>query len=134
MNKSLRRPVVDPIKEALKSRRVIIAIVTFLAAILTVYVPEWEGLRSELLTIALTLALFLIGGLSIEDAINAARGISIPDQSPEEAARGVLDAVLDETLGVPTDELLIEHEKVTGWEPEKLEQFQKLLREYNAQG
>ena len=73
-SKEARRPVIDPILLALKSRRVLIALSTLIVGMLILAVPGLEAVEGELLTLVLTLALALIGGYTIEDAAIAAKG------------------------------------------------------------
>lgn len=96
-DKAQRRPVIDPLVLALKSRRVIVALAALLVGALALAVPDIAPVRGELLTLLITLALAVIGGYSVEDAARAAR----EHQPPAEAdlrrlVRDVVDAALDE--------------------------------------
>ena len=77
--KDHRQPVVDPLRQVLRSRRVIIALSTFLVTLLITGIPQLYPVRGELFTIITLLSLALIGGLSLEDAAHAVRSISSPD-------------------------------------------------------
>jgi hypothetical protein len=105
--KSQRRPIIDPVILALKSRRVIIAISALMTGIITLAVPELNAVRIELLTLILTLALVVIGGYSIEDAARAAHQQEQPPGAVDHAdlerlIRELVTAVIDEMLP-PTD-------------------------------
>jgi len=98
-DKDNRIPLIDPILLALKSRRVIVALVTLLVGVLLLAVPELNAVQGELLTLLLTLALTVIGGYSLEDAVRASREVA-PMQDTDEnlrhLMREVVNAVLDE--------------------------------------
>ncbi|MGB1287331.1 MAG: hypothetical protein ACPG7F_12405 [Aggregatilineales bacterium] len=101
-NKLSRRPLVDPIILALKSRRVLIALVTLLVGILISSIPELAIVRSELLTLLMTLALALIGGYSVEDAARASR--ETQDTLPtdlRDQLKAIIDSLVDELLTPP---------------------------------
>ena len=72
-DKSLRRPLIDPLRLMLRSRRVLIAVATFIVALIITLIPDLASLRYELFTLITTLALALIGGYSLEDAASSAR-------------------------------------------------------------
>ena len=98
LDKDKRRLIIDPLLLALKSRRVIVALVTLLVGILTLAVPELSAVRGELLTLLITLALAVIGGYSVEDAARAARQTDPAKTEAElrQLVREVIDGVLDE--------------------------------------
>jgi len=100
-NKALRRPIIDPLLLALKSRRVIVALVTLLVGLLTLAVPELQPVRSELLTLLITLALAVIGGYSIEDAARAGRERAT---LPREELRDLVKDMLDELVNEVTEQ------------------------------
>src|SRR5574341_1049753 len=96
-DKSERRPVIDPLLLALKSRRVMVALAALLIGALTQAVPELAAVRGELLTLVVTLALAIIGGYSIEDAATAGRErAALPPEDIRELVRAVLDGLVDE--------------------------------------
>jgi hypothetical protein len=102
-NKSLRRPVIDPLVLALKSRRVIVALCALIVGLLTLAVPELQSLRGELLTLIITLALAVIGGYTVEDAARAARERAespTPDDL-RQLVKEVLDGMVDEVIDNP---------------------------------
>lgn len=73
-DKANRRPVIDPLLLALKSRRVLIALAALMVNLLLMAVPELEPVRGEILSLVTVFALALIGGYTIEDAAAAFRG------------------------------------------------------------
>lgn len=94
-NKLERIPIIDPLLLALKSRRVLVALSALLVGLLLLAVPELEAIRTELLTLVISLALAVIGGYSVEDAARAARQSDI---SPDlrEQLKEIIIAVFDE--------------------------------------
>lgn len=98
-----RRPLIDPLLLALRSRRVLVALAALLAGLLVAALPELAAVRAELLTLLITLALALIGGYSVEDAARAARTSTPPDELREQM-REVLQGMLDELLHSPQEE------------------------------
>jgi hypothetical protein len=96
-DKSLRRPLIDPVLLAFKSRRVLIAAAALLIGLLTLAVPTLQPVRQELLTLLITLALALIGGFSVEDAARAARERSaLPDEDLRALIEEVVEGILDQ--------------------------------------
>ena len=98
-DKLKRRPILDPLLMALKSRRVIVALVALLVGILISAIPELAVVRAELLTLLMTLALALIGGYSVEDAARASReaASSVPDDLRDQI-KAVLNSLVDELV------------------------------------
>lgn len=96
-DKSKRRPIIDPLIMILKSRRVIIALVSLLVGSVILIAPELQLVHQELLTLVLALALILIGGLSIEDAVIAARQIPV-ENDVRELVEAAMDAIVDEAF------------------------------------
>jgi hypothetical protein len=97
LDKSQRRPIIDPLLEVLKSRRVLIALASLLVGVLLMAVPELYPLRGELLVLVISLALALIGGYSVEDAVSLAKQQPpAPDVKTE--LRAVIEALLEEAL------------------------------------
>lgn len=94
-DKLARRPIIDPLILALKSRRVLVALAALLIGIITVLIPEIEAVRGELLTLLITLALAIIGGYSLEDAARAGRERA---EHPLEELRELVKRVLGEAL------------------------------------
>lgn len=96
-NKILRRPIVDPLLLALKSRRVIIALSALIVGILIAAVPDLAAVRGELLTLVVALALALIGGYSLEDAAGVGRERAAqPPEDLRETIKEVVSGLLDE--------------------------------------
>jgi hypothetical protein len=96
-------PVLDPILLALRSRKVIIAIVSVLVALLVSYVPELAPVQDTLIVLIGTVALALIGGIAWEDAASAGRERAAkPLDSVEEEVKRAVRAVLDE-MGIIDD-------------------------------
>jgi hypothetical protein len=96
-NKSLRRPVIDPLLIVLKSRRVIVAISALLVSLLVMAVPELVPLRDEILTMVITMALAVIGGYTVEEAARAGRErANLPPEELRELIKDVLNGMVDE--------------------------------------
>ncbi len=92
-DKSLRRPVVDPVMLALKSRRVIVALCALIVGLLTLAIPDLHPLRGELLTLIITLSLAVIGGYTVEDAARAGReNAGAPPEDLQNLIKDVLTA------------------------------------------
>ena len=97
LDKSNRRPLIDPLLEVLKSRRVLIALASLIVGVLLMAVPELYPLRGELLVLVISLALALIGGYSVEDAVSLAK--QQPKSSElKEQIRAVIEAMVEESL------------------------------------
>lgn len=94
-DKSSRRPLIDPLLLALKSRRVIVALCALAISLLLSVFPALEPLRAELLTLLAALALALIAGYSVEDAASSARQIP-PGQDPSDLAKEIAIAIIDQ--------------------------------------
>lgn len=97
------RPIIDPLLNLLRSRKVLTALTALALAILIALVPDLEPVRGELYTFVLTLAVALIGGTTIEDAARHARGNPDPLKSPKDAARDLGEAVLEEVFDAIED-------------------------------
>ncbi len=96
-DKSLRRPVIDPLLLALKSRRVVVALSALIVGLLVLAVPELQPVRGELLTLVITLSLAVIGGYTVEDAAKAGRdrATTSPDDL-RDLVKDLLDGMVDE--------------------------------------
>lgn len=126
LDKSTRRAIIDPLVLLLKSRRVLVAIVSLLVGLLISAVPALAPVYGELLVLLITLALALIGGYSIEDAAIAARQ-QPTDPDVREQLQTLLDAILDTTLlslsaGPTPNEDTISASHVEGTVPDKATQ------------
>jgi hypothetical protein len=104
IDKSLRRPVIDPVLLALKSRRFIVALAALAVGLLTLAVPELAAVRSELLTLVITLALAVIGGYTWEDAAHAGRKrAALPPDDLRDLVKTVVGELLDEMTTAKTE-------------------------------
>lgn len=101
IDKDNRFPIIDPILLALKSRRVIVALVALIVGLIVLAVPELAAVQGEVLVLLITLALAVIGGYSIEDAASAARiDTATLDDDMRERLKALIDALLD-SMGDP---------------------------------
>lgn len=98
MNVTEIRPVIDPILNLLRSRKVLTALVALGMAILIALVPDLQPVRGELYTFVLALAIALIGGTTIEDAARHVSANPDPQKSPRDAARALGEVVLEEVF------------------------------------
>ncbi len=97
-DKIQRRPFIDPLLLALRSRRVIVALCALIVGLLVLAVPDLEAVRGELLTLLITLALAVIAGYSVEDAAREARrrDTALDEADTRRLIREVVDSLLDE--------------------------------------
>ena len=96
-DKSLRRPIIDPVLLALKSRRVVVALSALIVGLLVLAVPELQPVRGELLTLVITLSLAVIGGYTVEDAAKAGRDrATTPPDDLRDFIKDLLDGIVDE--------------------------------------
>jgi uncharacterized protein YebE (UPF0316 family) len=101
-NKTQRRPVIDPMLLALKSRRVVVALAALIIGVLSLAVPEVQAVRAELLTLLVTFSLAIIGGYTLEDAVAAGRQRSgQPEEDLRQLIKDVLDSLFDEMSSTP---------------------------------
>ena len=117
MEKHNRRPIIDPVLLILKSRRVLIALASLVVALLIMTVPQLEAMSKELLVVLITLALALIAGYSVEDAVSIARQTSLPVNLHEQI-REVLNALLDEATVLSEQERWRESGEVKSTRPD----------------
>jgi membrane protein implicated in regulation of membrane protease activity len=97
-DKSQRRPVIDPLLLALKSRRVLIALSALIVGLLVMALPELQPVQDQILVLVIALALAVIGGYSVEDAARAGRErAALPPEDLKERIKEVLDSIVDET-------------------------------------
>ena len=102
--KQARRPVIDPLLLALKSRRVLIAVAALLVGIVVMVFPSLAAVQGELLTLVISLALALIGGISLEDAARAGRDAA-PSSDLETLVKAVVVEVVEAVIAArATDE------------------------------
>lgn len=106
--KSRRVPIIGPVIEAAKSRRVLIALATIIVGAGVLAFPELESVEGPLVNLLAVLALVLIGGLSVEDAAAAfqTNRRDIPNSPDELRAeiRNVAVEFLDAMLTGPLTE------------------------------
>ncbi len=96
-DKSARRPLIDPLLLALKSRRVLVALCALVVGLLTLAIPDLQPVRAELMTLLITLALAVIGGYSLEDAARAGRErATLPPEDLRDLVKDVLNDVVNE--------------------------------------
>ena len=98
-DKSARRPLIDPLLLALKSRRVLVALCALVVGLLTLAIPDLKSVHGELMTLLITLALAIIGGYSLEDAARAGRERAT--QPTEELRDLIKDVLMDVVNEVP---------------------------------
>ena len=97
-----RRPIIDPLILALKSRRVLIALRALIVGLLTLAIPDLQPVRGEIMTLLITLALAVIGGYSIEDAARAGRErAALPPEDLRELVKDTLTDLIDEIKPQP---------------------------------
>jgi hypothetical protein len=97
-DKSQRRPIIDPLLLALKSRRVLVALSALVVGLLVMAVPSLQPVQEQILVLVIALALAVIGGYSVEDAARAGRErAALPPEDLKERIKEVLDSIVDET-------------------------------------
>lgn len=98
-DKSLRRPFLDPLLLALKSRRVIVALCALAVGLIVAAVPDLRPVRGELFTLIAALSLALIGGYSVEDAARVVRDrpANLPEpDTVRDLVKEALESLIDE--------------------------------------
>lgn len=103
MDKSTRRPIIDPLLLALKSRRVLVTICALLLALILTQIPALADYAGELLAVLVVMALAVIGGYSLEDAARAARETQPSDLAPDDLLRRVIREIIDELANQPEE-------------------------------
>lgn len=99
-DKTTRRPLIDLLLLLLKSRRVLIALSALIVGLLLLAVPELAPLRAEITTLVIALALALIAGYSLEDAVRAGHERAAQsDGDLRDLIREMIDALLDPRAG-----------------------------------
>ncbi|MGJ3237383.1 MAG: hypothetical protein ACFE0Q_01630 [Anaerolineae bacterium] len=96
-DKQRRRALIDPLLLMLKSRRVLIALCALCLHILLMHVPQLALLHDELLVLISALAVTLIGGISLEDAVLASRQ-TLSEADLRARVEALIDALFDERL------------------------------------
>ena len=91
------RMVFGPIAALLRSRKVMVAIVSLLVALLVAAAPQFASVQAEMITLVTVVALALIGGTAWEDtaAVKAAANANA-SKTPDELAKEVAVIVIDE--------------------------------------
>ena len=92
-DKTTRRPLIDPVLMLLKSRRVLISLVTLIVSIGIMLIPTLAPVQGEILVLIITLALALIGGYTVEDAVSIARQQPLPPDDLKALVHDVIEAV-----------------------------------------
>lgn len=92
------RMILSPVAALLRSRKVMVALVSLLVALFVTAVPQFAAVQVELITLITVVALALIGGTAWEDvaATKAAAQDNVgksPEQLAKEAAAIVIDAL-----------------------------------------
>lgn len=85
----------------LTSRRFLVSVVSLIVGALVVYMPNLQHVQNELLTLITTLALALIGGYSVEDAVTASKGTPASDLK---TMRELILEVVESLLEAPSAE------------------------------
>jgi len=67
-------PIIDPLLNLLRSRKFLIAVFTLVIDVLVAYVPEFEAVRTELLTIFTLIGSLVIAAIAHEDGKVKANG------------------------------------------------------------
>lgn len=67
-------PIIDPLLNLLRSRKFLIAVFTLVIDVLVAYVPEFEAVRTELLTIFTLIGSLVIAAIAHEDGKAKANG------------------------------------------------------------
>lgn len=92
-------PIITPVLNLLRSRKVMVALIGLLVSVLVSTFPDLREIRSELFIAINTLALALIGGIAWEDAAKHSRvEIASIETEPDAALRELIEAIVDEKL------------------------------------
>ena len=62
----------------IRSRKFIVASVGVAVSVAVSLIPELKGMQEEILTIVGAFALAVIGGITVEDAVEKSRGATVP--------------------------------------------------------
>ena len=89
--------ILGPIAAHLRSRKVMVAIVSLLVALLVAAAPQFASVQAEMITLITVVALAVIGGTAWEDtaAVKAAANVNA-GKTPDELAKEVAVIVIDE--------------------------------------
>lgn len=91
------KAILGPIAALLRSRKVMVAIVSLLVALLVAAAPQFASVQAEMITLITVVALAVIGGTAWEDtaAVKAAANVNA-GKTPDELAKEVAVIVIDE--------------------------------------
>lgn len=93
------RMVLGPLAALLRSRKVMVALVSLLVAVLVGLVPELEPVQAELILVITVVAAALIGGTAAEDVARLRSEATVKAAQPTDTrVREAVNAVLDELL------------------------------------
>jgi hypothetical protein len=67
-------PIIDPLLNLLRSRKFLIAVFTLVIDVLVAYMPEFEAVRTELLTVFTLVGSLVIATIAHEDGKAKANG------------------------------------------------------------
>jgi len=100
------KAILGPIAALLRSRKVMVAIVSLLVALLVAAAPQFASVQAEMITLITVVALAVIGGTAWEDtaAVKAAANVNA-GKTPDELAKEVAVIVIDELAkrGTPAE-------------------------------
>ena len=91
----------SPFLRVLRSRRVLVALAVLMVGLLTLLIPELQAVHDQLVVLIVTLALMLIGGVSIDEAARIAK-----EQNGQDDER--LRELIKELLGELFEEMVAE--------------------------
>ena len=91
------KAILGPTAALLRSRKVMVAIVSLLVALLVAAAPQFASVQAEMITLITVVALAVIGGTAWEDtaAVKAAANANA-GKTPDELAKEVAVMVIDE--------------------------------------
>ena len=102
--------ILGPIAALLRSRKVMVAIVSLLVALLVAAAPQFASVQAEMITLITVVALAVIGGTAWEDtaAVKAAANVNA-GKTPDELAKEVAVIVIDELAkrGTPAEPVTV---------------------------
>jgi hypothetical protein len=85
----------NPLLNLVRSRKVIIAVATLFISLAVMRLPELASIQEPLLQLIVTLALALIGGITIEDAAKHAKSVAAPETAKKDL-EDVVRAIINE--------------------------------------
>jgi len=91
--------LIQPITKLLKSKRFIVFVIALVANVLVARFPELGSFRNEIIYMVTSLALVLIGGYSLEDAVTAYKAEApLVPATQEEIVKGIADEIVKEIV------------------------------------